>query len=51
MLLFEHVSVNPRTSEAGIHHELFYILAWTEPPKEGTQIVMAMARGRRAVEP
>ena len=23
--LFGHISVNPRTSEAGIHHKLFYV--------------------------
>ena len=28
--LFGHVSVNPRTSEAGIHHKLFYIRAPVE---------------------
>ena len=28
--LFGHVSVNPRTSEAGVHHKLFYIRAPVE---------------------
>ena len=28
--LFGHISVNPRTSEAGIHHKLFYIRAPVE---------------------
>lgn len=28
--LFGHVSVNPRTSEAGIHHKLFYVRAPVE---------------------
>ncbi len=28
--LFGHISVNPRTSEAGIHHKLFYVRAPVE---------------------